>query len=95
MAGIRQRLASSGLPVKSVGRLTTETGEAVLGVGLDFERLIGPLSATGGVAEAFGSMVRIANIRDLDLRGLQHVSIGVVDGQNRLLFSTAAPVSAI
>jgi hypothetical protein len=95
MARIKQQLVGAGLPVRSASRLTTDKGEAVLAVGLDFERLAGQLSSTGGVSETFGSVVRIAQVKDLDLRGLQHVSVGVLDGAGRLLFSTSAPVSAI
>lgn len=88
------QLKAAGLPVISAQIIPSARGD-VLHVGVSYDRLASALSGTAGVVETFDALVRVAQQRALDLRGIRDVTVAAVDAQGRALFSASAPVDAV
>lgn len=88
------QLKAAGLPVISAQIIPSARGD-VLHVGVSYERLTSALSGTAGVVETFDALIRVAQQRSLDLKGIRDVTVAAVDAQGRALFSASAPAEAV
>lgn len=84
-------LTRAGVRTTGAAIVTTAGGEKVLTVGVD----VTAGSDSGGLAESYDAVLKLASSKDIDLRGLHDVAVGVVDKEGRVLVSVAAPASSV
>ena len=94
-AQLRSQLQATGLPITGAFILENGSGEPTLAVSVDYERMTGGLSAGAGLEEAALALVQLAESGDLDLSGLEMVTVAVRDREERVLFGMTADVADV
>ncbi len=89
------QLQSTGLPITGVFILETDASVPVLAVGVDYDKLAAGLSLGGGLGEAVQALVDLVQAEELDLSGLEYMTVIIRDSQGRSLFGVTANVADI
>lgn len=88
---IQQQLTTLRIPVTTVRILTARDGSRVLTVGVDDSKL----PAGAGLEGGFNALVSMVKAKQIDLKGLQHVTMIVHDKNGAGMYGIAAPTAAI
>lgn len=88
---IQQQLTALRIPVTTVRIVVARDGSRVLTVGVDDSKIASGAGLEGG----FNALVSLVKAKQVDLAGLQHVTLIVHDRGGAGMYGIAAPTSAI
>jgi hypothetical protein len=92
-AQIVSQLKTAGVTVGGAYIVDNDAGEQMLGLNIPFTGSI--LDSSSFMTSAANALVKLADIKTLDLSGLAYVNMFITDTENRIIFGVTAKASDI
>ncbi len=89
------QLQAAGLPVTGAYIVETGDGAPALLLGVSYAELRRGSASGAGLTEGVQALVRVAEVRALDLSGLTYVTVAVRDSQDRTLFGVTGATADV
>jgi hypothetical protein len=90
---IMSQLKTAGINIGGAFIVDTDDGEQMLALNLPFTGSI--LSSSNFMTSAADSLIKLAELKTLDLTGLNYVNVFITDAEDRIVFGVTTKVSDV
>jgi len=90
---IMSQLTTAGINVGGAFIVDTDDGEQILALNIPFTGSI--LSSSNFMTSAADSLIKLAELKTLDLTGLNYVNVFITDAEDRIVFGVTAKTSDV